>query len=106
MTPNVAYRVVGMAAGLIGVALVARQLETLLLAVTVTIIVSLPLSAAASLAERRGAPRARGALSAVVMGLGAATGLGFAVLPSFVNQVKQFAQRLPSILAEADRYLH
>lgn len=58
MTPSVAYRVVGMAAGLIGVALVARQLETLLLAVTMTIILSLPLSAAASLAERRGAPRA------------------------------------------------
>ena len=106
MTPNVAYRVVGMAAGLAGVAFLARELETLLLAVTVTIIVSLPLSAAASWAERRGAPRALGAMTALVMGLGAATGLGFAVLPAFVGQVEQFAQRSPRILTEADRYLH
>jgi predicted PurR-regulated permease PerM len=106
MTPTVAYRVVGIAAGLIGVALVARQLETLLLAVIVTVILSLPLSAAASLAERQGAPRGLGALGALVAGLGAATGLGLAVLPTFVSQVKQFAQRLPSILTDADRYLH
>ncbi len=104
--PSVAYRVVGLAAGLIGVALIARELETLLLAVTVTIILSLPLSAAASLAERRGAPRAVGALGALVVGLGAATGLGLAVLPTFVEQIKQFAARLPSILTEADGYLH
>lgn len=106
MTPNVAYRVVGMAAGLIGLALVARQLETLLLAVIVTVILSLPLSAAASLAERRGAPRVLGALGGLVVGLGTVTGLGLAVLPTFVSQVKQFAQRLPSILTEVDRYLH
>ncbi len=106
MTPAVAYRVVGLTAGLIGAALLARQLETLLLAVTVTVILSLPLSTAASLAERRGAPRALGALGSLVVGLGAATGLGLAVLPTFVSQVRQFAQRLPSILNESDRYLH
>ena len=79
------YRVVGHGRRLIGVALVARQLETLLLAVTVTIIVSLPLSEAASWAQRRGAPRALGALGALVMGLGATIGLGLAVLPTFVE---------------------
>ena len=106
VTPSVAYRVVGLAAGLIGVALVARQLETLLLAVTVTIILSLPLSAAASWAQRHGAPRALGALGALVVGLGGAIGLGMAVLPTFVSQVKQFAAHLPSVLGHVDRYLH
>jgi len=50
LSPTVAYRTVGLAAGLILAAYVARALETLLLAVTVTILLSLPLSAAASAA--------------------------------------------------------
>jgi len=106
MTAVVAYRAVGLAAALIVGALVAQQLMTLLLAVTVTIILSLPLSAAASLAQRRGAPRALGALGALLAGLGAVIGLGLAVLPTFVSQVKQFTDRLPSILAQGDHYLH
>jgi len=106
MTAAVAYRAVGLAAALIVGALVAQQLMTLLLAVTVTIILSLPLSAAASLAQRRGAPRALGALGALVAGLGAALGLGLAVLPTFMSQGKQFTDRLPSILAQGDHYLH
>ncbi|MEO8967701.1 MAG: AI-2E family transporter [Solirubrobacteraceae bacterium] len=106
MTAVVAYRAVGLGAALIVGALVAQQLMTLLLAVTVTIILSLPLSAAASLAQRRGAPRALGALGALVAGLGAVIGLGLAVLPTFVSQVKQFTDRLPSILAQGDHYLH
>ena len=54
MRPAVAYRVVGLAAALILVALVAQELVTLLLAVVVAIILSLPLSSAASFAERHG----------------------------------------------------
>ncbi len=106
MRPAVAYRTVGLAAGLVLGSLVVRQLMTLVLAVTITIILSLPLSIAASLAERRGAPRALGALAALVVGFGALTGLGLAVVPAFVSQAKQFADRLPTILAEADRYVH
>jgi predicted PurR-regulated permease PerM len=97
---------VGLAAGLIIAAFVVRELETLLLAVTITIILSLPLSAAASLAERRGAPRALGALTALIAAFATLAGLGFAVLPAFVDQAKQFANRLPTTLAAADRYLH
>jgi predicted PurR-regulated permease PerM len=33
-------------------------------------------------------------------------GLGFAVIPAFVSEVRHFAQRLPTIVARADRYLH
>ncbi len=106
MRPTVAYRTVGLAAALIVAALLARQLMTLLLAMTVTIILSLPLSAAASLAERRGAPRALGALAAVAAAAGVLTGLGFAVIPAFVSQAKQFADRLPATVAEAERYIH
>jgi predicted PurR-regulated permease PerM len=106
MTPTVVYRTVGLAAALALAALVAQQLLTLVLVVLVVIIVALPLSAAASFAERRGLPRAFGASAALTAAFAVLVGLGFAVLPEFVSQVRQFAQRLPAILSEADRYLH
>src|SRR5581483_960031 len=106
MRPAVAYRVVGLAAALLLIALVAQQLMTLLLAVVVAIILSLPLSSAASFAERRGAPRALGAFAGLAAGFAVLGGLGFAVIPAFVRQAKDFANRLPTILADADHYLH
>ena len=106
MRPAVAYRTVGLAAALIVAALVAKQLMTLVLVVLLVIIVSLPLSAAASFAERRGAPRAFGASAALIAAFAVLLGLGYAVVPEFVSQVRQFAQRLPTILAGADRYIH
>ena len=106
MRPAVAYRVVGLAAALILTALIAQQLLTLLLAATIAIILSLPLSSAASCAERRGAPRALGALAALAAGLVVLVGLGLAVIPAFARQAQQFAQRLPAILANADHYVH
>lgn len=106
MRPAVVYRTVGLAAGLIVAALVVQQLLTLLLVVLVVITVSLPLSVAASVAERRGLPRAFGASAALGAAAVVMLGLGFAVLPEFVTQVRQFAQRLPMILAGADRYIH
>jgi predicted PurR-regulated permease PerM len=106
MTPGIVYRTVGLAAALAVAALVLEQLLTLVLVVLVVIIVALPLSAAASAAERRGLPRAFGASAALVAAFGVLVALGFAVLPEFVRQVRQFAQRLPTILAEADRYVH
>ncbi len=106
MRPTVVYRTVGLAAALTGTALVAEQLMTLLLAALVTIILSLPLCVAASFAERHGAPRAVGAAGALIAAFAVLTGLGFAVIPSFIAQVRQFAQRLPVILNSVDRYIH
>ncbi|MGO9820108.1 MAG: AI-2E family transporter [Solirubrobacteraceae bacterium] len=100
------YRRVGLAAALTGSALVAQQLMTLLLAALVTVILSLPLCVAASFAERHGAPRAVGAAGALIAAFAVLTGLGFAVIPSFIAQVRQFAQRLPVILNSVDRYIH
>ena len=102
----VVYRTVGLAAALVAAALVVEQLLTLLLVVLVVIIISLPLSAAASFAERRGLPRAVGASATLIAAFAALLGLGLAVVPEFVSQFRQFAQRLPTILAGADRYVH
>lgn len=106
MRPAVAYRTVGLGAALVVGALVVQQLLTVLLVAVIVIIVSLPLTAAASLAERRGLPRAFGASAALIAAFVVLLGLGLAVVPAFVSQVRQFAQRLPTILAEADRYIH
>lgn len=105
MTPSAVYRTAGLAAVLVAAALVFEQLLTVFLVVLVVIIISLPLSAAASVAQRRGLPRAVGVSAALVAALAVLVGLGFAVLPEFVAQVKQFAHRLPAILTEADRYI-
>jgi hypothetical protein len=59
--PHVAYRAVLLAAGLLLFGLLFRQLVTLILAVLFTVI-TIPLSAAATWLERRGIPRAGGAL--------------------------------------------
>jgi predicted PurR-regulated permease PerM len=106
MRPAVLYRTVGLAAALVLAALVVQQLMTLLLVVLVVIILSLPLSAAASFVERRGLPRAFGASAALIAAFVVLLGLAFAVVPAFVSQVRQFAQRLPMILAGADHYIH
>ena len=106
MTPAVAYRTVGLGAALVVAVLVLQQLLTVLLVAVIVIIVSIPLTAAASTAERRGLPRASGASAAPITAFAVLLGPGLAVVPAFVSQVKQFAQRLATILAGAGRYIH
>ena len=58
----VAYKAVVLAAVLLVLGLLFRQLATLMLAVLMTIIIAIPLSAGATRLERHGVPRALGAL--------------------------------------------
>ena len=106
MDAKVAYRAIGLAAGLVLVGLLVQQLITLLLAVVVTLIIALPLAAAGDIAAHRGLPRAVGAVPALLAALAALGALGYAIIPSFVNQAKQFANALPTTIAHAERYLH
>jgi predicted PurR-regulated permease PerM len=106
MDAKVGYRAIGLAAGLVLVALLVQQLITLLLAVVVTLIISLPLATVAEMAERRGLPRAIGAVGALLAGLCSLGALGYAIIPSFISQAKQFANDLPTTVARAERYLH
>src|SRR6476620_9110118 len=59
-----AVRAVLLAAALVGGWLLFRELASLFVVVIITIVLSLPLEAAASAVERRGVPRAIGALAA------------------------------------------
>src|SRR5689334_23566664 len=61
-----AVRAVLLAAALVGAYLAFSQLASLFVLVIVTIVLSLPLEAAATRFERRGLPRAAGALLALV----------------------------------------
>ncbi|MGI8864209.1 MAG: AI-2E family transporter [Solirubrobacteraceae bacterium] len=106
MPANVAYRAIGLAAGLVLAALLVQQLITLLLAVVVMLIISLPLSAAADMGERRGIPRAFGAVGGLLAALAGLVALGYAIIPSFVSQAQQFANALPNTITRAERYLH
>jgi predicted PurR-regulated permease PerM len=105
MKPSDGYRVVGLAAGLVVAGLLAAQLTTLLLGAAVAVILALPLAAAADQAQRRGLPRLLGASAALLVLTAIVVGLGLAIIPPFIEQVKEFSNRLPSILTSVQHQL-
>ena len=106
MREVVGYRAVGLAAGLILAALLVAQFLTLLAVALLTVIISLPLAAAADHAQRRGLPRALGAVAALVLTIALVTGIVLLVTPAFVDQAKQFSARLPSAITSTEHYVH
>ena len=106
MSARVVYRAVALAAGLIVAGLLVQQLVTLLMAVIVVLIISLPLSAAAGRAERLGLPRAVGAIAALTLGLAIAVVLGLLLVPQFISESRRFSARLPTIIAGAEHLAH
>ncbi len=83
---------------LVVVGLLVQQLVTLLLAVLVTIILSLPLAWCATVLERRGIPRALGALLGLAVGLGVLGGLLALLVPTLIDQVKVLINSAPSLV--------
>jgi predicted PurR-regulated permease PerM len=99
-TAHVAYRAVLLAAALLVLGLVFRHLVTLLLAVLVTVIIAIPLTAAADRLERRGVPRHLGALLALLGGV-LVLGVVIALLiPPFTDQTDQFVEDVPGIASD------
>jgi len=96
--PHVAYRAVLLAAGLLLFGLLFRQLTTLMLAVLVTIVIAIPLSAAADRLERYHVPRAIGALVALLGGVAALALVIYLLIPPFVDQTDQFVDDVPGIV--------
>lgn len=102
---HVAYRAVLLAAGLLLVGLLFRQLVTLMLAVLVTVIVAIALSAAAARLERLHIPRPVGALLALLGGLAALTLFFYLLIPPFVQELNEFVDDVPGIIADLEREL-
>src|SRR3954470_23817654 len=100
---QLAYRTVLLAAGLLLFGLLFRQLVTLLLAILVTIIIALPLAAAAKRLERYRIPRPAGALVALLGGVGLLALLVYLLIPPFVDQTNQFVDDVPAMVKDLEK---
>ncbi|HEU0025297.1 MAG TPA: AI-2E family transporter [Thermoleophilaceae bacterium] len=101
-TPHVAYRAVLLAAGLLLFGLLFRQLATLMLAVLMTIVIAIPLSAAADTLERYRVPRPIGALLALLSGLATFALVIYLLIPPFVDQTDEFVEDVPGIVRDLE----
>src|SRR5215210_3955445 len=100
---QVAYRTVLLAAGLLLFGLLFRQLVTLLLAMLVTIIIAIPLDAAARRLERYRIPRPAGALLALLGGIGVLALVIYLLIPPFVDQTNEFVDDVPAMVKDLER---
>jgi predicted PurR-regulated permease PerM len=100
---QIAYRTVLLAAGLLLFGLLFRQLVTLMLAMLMTIIIAIPLAAAAERLERFRIPRPAGALLTLFAGIGTLVLIIYLLIPPFVDQTNEFVDDVPSIVKDLER---
>ena len=99
---NPLYRAVLLAAALIVLGLLFRQLLTLLVAVLITVIIAIPLVLVADRLEERGVPRFVGALAGLIGVLALIAGVVALVVPSFVDQTQEFVDSVPGTLEDLE----
>jgi predicted PurR-regulated permease PerM len=92
---HVAYRAVLLAAALVVLGLLFRQLLTLMLAVLMTIIIAIPLAAVATRLERHRVPRTIGVLVGLLAGLSVIAAVLAIVIPAFADQTEDFVNAVP-----------
>jgi predicted PurR-regulated permease PerM len=95
---RVLYRVVLLAAGLLVLGLLFRQLATLLIAVLMTVLISIPLTGAANRLERYRVPRPLGALAGLLSGVVVIAIVFWILIPPFVDQTNEFIDAVPGIV--------
>jgi predicted PurR-regulated permease PerM len=95
---RVAYRVVLLAAGLLVLGLLFRQLATLLIAVLMTVLISIPLAESANRLERHNVPRPIGAVAGLLAGLGVIALIFWLLIPPFIDQTNEFVDEVPGIV--------
>ena len=98
LTPRVLYRAVLLAAALLVLGLLFRQLATLLIAVLMTVLISIPLTGAANRLERYRVPRPIGAASGLVAGIAVIALVFWLLIPPFVDQTNEFVDEVPGIV--------
>jgi predicted PurR-regulated permease PerM len=91
-----------LAAALLVLGLLFRELLTLLVAILITIIVAIPIALGADTLEKRGIPRFFGALFALVLGLGIFAGTMALVIPPFVDQTTEFVDSVPGTIDDLE----
>jgi predicted PurR-regulated permease PerM len=103
---SVAYRAVLLAAGLLVLGLLFQQLVTLMVAVLITVLIAIPLSAFATRLEQQGVPRVFGAIIGLVAFVAAVAGLLALLIPPFVDEVEGFVDDVPEIVDDLGEDLH
>ena len=101
-TQRAVYGAIFLGAILIVVGLLVQQLLTLLLAVMVTIILSLPLAWCGAALRRWAIPQPLGALIGLVTGLAAAGGLIALLVPTIASQAKTLVKAAPALVYSAE----
>ena len=101
---HVAYRAVLLAAGLLLFGLLFRQLVTLLLALLFTVIIAIPLAAAATRMERQGIPRPLGALLTLAGAVATLALIVALLIPPFIDQTNEFVNDVPGIVDDLEGY--
>lgn len=91
-----------LAFALLVLGLLFRELVTLFVAVLITVLISLPLSAAATRLERYGIPRFIGALFGLLAGIGAFAGVLALVIPPFIDELELFVDEVPTIVDDLE----
>jgi len=103
---SVAYRTVFLAGALLVLGLLFRELLTLLLAVLITVIIAIGLAAVATRLERRGVPRAVGALVALLGAVAVVVGTFALIIPPFIDQTNAFVDHVPGIVEDLRDRIH
>src|SRR3954452_11570363 len=98
----VAYKAIILAAVLLVLGLLFRQLATLVLAVLTTVIIAIPLSAGTTRLERGGIPRPLGAAATLFSALAVLAGVLALVIPTFIDQMNAFVDDVPEIVQDLE----
>jgi predicted PurR-regulated permease PerM len=101
----IAYRAVLLAALLIVLGLLFREILTLLLAGLLTVILAMPLVSWTDMLERRKIPRPIGAISGLLLFLGTVAGVFALIVPTFVEEARNLADELPEASEDGLRWI-
>jgi predicted PurR-regulated permease PerM len=83
--------------------LLFRQLATLVLAVLITVIIAIPLSAGTTRLERHRVPRPLGAFATLFAGLLVVAGILALIIPTFIDQVNAFVDDVRARTADREQ---
>ena len=100
---HVAYKAVLLAAALLVLGLLFRQLLTLVVAVLITVIIAIPLAAWADRLERRRIPRTIGALIGLLSAVALVALVVALLIPPFVDETNQFVEDVPGIVNDLEQ---
>jgi predicted PurR-regulated permease PerM len=92
------YRAVLLAAALLVLGLLFRELVTLLVAILMTVLIAIPLAMAANYLERYGVPRVLGALAGLLLATAVLALMLLLVIPPFVDQTNEFVDAVPGVV--------